>query len=64
MHNWSTDTKELKKNPKKHAIWRLEQTINFGLNNEKINKKELKKHWKELTLDPSRKKFLSMLLWP
>jgi len=64
MYNWSTDTKELKKDPKKYAVWKLEQTINFGLNNKKLNKKDLKKHWKDLTLDLSRKKFLSMLLWP
>lgn len=62
MYNWSTDTKELKKDPKKYAIWKLEQTINFGLNNKKIDKKELKKHWHELHLDPARKKFLRLFL--
>ena len=64
MHNWSTTTTELKKDPKKYRIWKLEQTINFGLNKTKINKNELKKHWNELTIDASRKKFLHLLLWP
>lgn len=62
MHNWSTNTEELKKNPEKYKIWRLEQLINFGLNAEKINKKDLKKHWSSLKLDPSRKKFLRLFL--
>ena len=64
MHNWSTDTTQLKKNRHKYTVWKLEQMINFGLDGEKINKKAVKKYWSELQLDPSRKKFLSLLLWP
>lgn len=64
MHNWSTDTTQLKKNPEKYKIWKLEQLINFGLNKEKINKKDLKKNWDNITIDPSRKKFLHLMLWP
>lgn len=62
MYNWSTDTKELKKYPEKYEIWKLEQMINFGLQNQKINKKKLTKYWEKLNIDPARKKFLKMFL--
>jgi hypothetical protein len=62
MYNWSTDTTTLKKNPEKYAIWRLEQLINFGLNDEKIDTVELKKYWPFLSLDPKRKKVLELWL--
>lgn len=64
MRNWSTDIKELKKDKKKYAIWRIEQMVNFGLDGKKLNKKELKKNWTKLHLDPDKKKFLKKLLWP
>ena len=63
MHNWNTDLRELKKDKKKYTIWKLEQMVNFGLAGKKIKKSELKKYWSELDLDPSKKKFLSFLLW-
>lgn len=59
MYNWSVDTTQLKKNPEKYTIWKLEQLINFGLNGEKINSTELKKYWHKLHLDPKRKKVLT-----
>ncbi|MBU0546105.1 hypothetical protein KKA13_02520 [Patescibacteria group bacterium] len=64
MRNWSTNTKELKKDKKKYAVWRLEQLVNFGLGKEKLSKKELKKNWASLNLDPHKKSFLKSLLWP
>lgn len=64
MRNWSTDTKILKKDKKKYAIWRLEQLVNFGLGKEKLDKKQLKKNWGLLHLDPRKKSFLKTLLWP
>ena len=64
MYNWSVKTSELKKDKKQYAIWRLEQMVNFGLNKEKIEKRELKKYWPLLRLDPSKKKYLKILLWP
>lgn len=59
MYNWSTDTTTLKKSPEKYKIWRLEQLINFGLGNEKIDTNELKKYWKLLKLDAKRKNVLA-----
>lgn len=64
MYNWSVDIRSLNKSPKNYAIWKLEQAINFGLNGEKLNKMLVKKYWKHLHLDPARKKFLRLLLWP
>jgi hypothetical protein len=63
MHNWSTDTTQLKKNPARYKIWKMEQTINFGLDKEKISKKDLMKNWDNIIIDPARKKFLYLLLW-
>lgn len=64
MHNWSIDTANFKKKSEKYKIWKLEQQVNFGLNNEKISKKDIKKNWNNITIDPARKKFLSFILWP
>lgn len=63
MKNWSTDENNLKKDPEKYAIWRLEQLVNFGLGTEKLNAKELKKYWSEIVIDPARRKFLELLLY-
>ncbi len=63
MKNWSVDTGELKKDKEKYAIWKLEQMVNFGLDGEKISRAELKKYWDKLNLDPSKKNYLSFLLW-
>ena len=63
MYNWSTDTKELEKDPDAYAIWKLEQAINFGLNGERLNEDELRKYWSKLAIDPTRKKFLELLLF-
>lgn len=64
MHNWSTNTAQLKKNPEKYKIWKLEQLVNFGLNKEKINTKDIKKYWNAISMDPARKKFLRLIVWP
>jgi len=62
MYNWAVDENLFKKNKQEYAVWKLEQVVNFGLNGGKINKKELKKYWDKLRLDPSRKRFLELLL--
>jgi len=64
MYNWSTDITRLKKDKKAYTIWRLEQMVNFGLGKEKIRAEELKENWNKLNLDPLKKNFLKMLLWP
>ncbi len=62
MKNWSTDTKELEKDPEKFSIWKLEQLINFGLDGAKIDKGELRRYWDVLSIDPFKRKFLALFL--
>ncbi|MBI2628216.1 MAG: hypothetical protein HYW71_02160 [Candidatus Niyogibacteria bacterium] len=62
MRNWSTDAKELKKNPEQYAIWKLEQMVNFGLQGEKLNRQLLEKYWDKITIDPSRRRYLRHIL--
>ncbi|MEK7555375.1 MAG: hypothetical protein AAB516_00965 [Patescibacteria group bacterium] len=62
MKNWSTDISELRKNPEKFSIWRLEQLINFGLGEEKIDINELQKYWDTVNIDPFKRKFLSLFV--
>lgn len=62
MKNWSTNTKELKQNKDKFAIWQLEQLVNFGLDKKKIDQSLLKKYWDLIEIDPSRRKFLALIL--
>lgn len=64
MYNWAVDEKELKKSKEKFTIWKIEQMVNYGLDNEKLDVKELKKYWKKLYLDPIKKRYLEFLLWP
>lgn len=63
MKNWSIDTSELQKDPEKFSIWRLEQLINFGLDDEKIDLDGLRKYWDIIHIDPHKRKFLSPFLW-
>jgi len=63
MRNWSTDIKNLKKDPIRFAIWQLEQAINFGLEGNKLNKQILDKYWTEIAIDPGRRAYLGHLLY-
>lgn len=62
MYNWNTNTNKLKGNKEEYVIWRLNQTVNFGLNGSRLNLKSLRKYWPKLDLDPKRKRFLELLL--
>lgn len=62
MYNWSTDITQLQQDPEKYAIWKLEQLVNFGLGDEKIQESDLKKYWNSIEIDPARRSFLSLLL--
>lgn len=65
MYNWSVDEKKFKKaDPEGYQIWQLEQMINWGLGNDKLNKLLLRRYWKKLFLDPMKKRYLKFLLWP
>ena len=46
----------------KFSAWRLEQLINFGLDDEKIDLDELRKYWDVVHIDPLKRKFLSLFV--
>lgn len=65
MYNWSTDEKYLKKFPKDYKKWRLLQLINYGLDDEKIDFKQLKRYWPEIKkeiLDINIKRYLQKFI--
>ena len=67
MYNWSTDEKRFKKkDPEGYKLWRLIQLINYGLDGEKLDEKEVKKAWPKIEdrLDLDIKGYLEFLLWP
>ena len=55
MYNWSVDTTKLKQNINKFEVFVLEQRINFGLNDQKLSLKSLKKYWHQLKIDPQKR---------
>ena len=63
MKNWSTNTRELRKNKDKFTVWELEQLINFGLGKEKLKLSELKKYWSVINIDPAKRTFLALFVW-
>lgn len=65
MRNWSVDEDYLKKFPLKYKLWRLVQTLSYGLDEEKINRKEVIKYWDRIKnqLDPARRDYVNFLLW-
>lgn len=62
MYNWSTDEESMKADPEAHAVWKLEQLVNFGLNDQKLSMAALRKYWDRLVIDPHRKSVLAFLL--
>lgn len=67
MWNWSVDEKAFKKrDPEGYRLWRLEQLINYGLEEgEKLNEEEVKLVWPQIKdrLDPYKARTLEYLLW-
>ncbi|MDO8639667.1 MAG: hypothetical protein Q7R53_01960 [bacterium] len=63
MYNWNTNLSGWNKKSESFIVWRLNQLINFGLNGEKLDLKQVKKYWRKLSLDVKKKKFLHFLLW-
>ncbi|MBI4039880.1 hypothetical protein HY389_00810 [Candidatus Daviesbacteria bacterium] len=62
MYNWSTQIEELKKDKGKYTIWKLEQMVNFGLNGDKLDQRELERYWEQIKIDPDKRKFLALIL--
>ncbi len=66
MVNWTVDEAKFKqKEPKKYNLWRITQLINYGLDGEKLDKKEVIKNWAYLSprIDPESRNYLKFLIW-
>ncbi len=64
MYNWSVNTSDFKKNfPKKYKIWKIEQMINYGLNNEKLDEIDVRKYFSKLRLDPKKREYIKSLIF-
>lgn len=65
MRNWSVDENYLKKFPLKYKLWKLIQSLSYGLDGEKLNKTEVIKYWGRIKdqLDPARRDYLNFLIW-
>lgn len=60
--HWSVDEKELAKDTRAHTIWRLEQRINWGVGEDRIDTKELRAYWDEIDIDPAKRRALASAL--
>jgi hypothetical protein len=66
MLNWNTDEKIFKKlHPKEYKLWRITQLINYGLDGELLDEKEVIRVWPEIKdrLNPDRRKVLEFFIW-
>jgi len=66
MINWSTDERKFKKdNPQEYKLWRLTQLINYGLDGEKLDSKEVKNSWNTIKdrIDTPTRKYLEFIVW-
>jgi len=60
---WDYDIKELKKT-ESGRLKILERQINYGVvGKEKIKLSEVKKNWKNLDIDPDRRRLFKLLIW-
>lgn len=65
MYNWSVDENLFQKeNPEAYKVWKIEQMINYGLGDEKLDRDMLKKYWDKLRIDPITYQYLKFILWP
>ncbi len=60
--HWSVDETRLAEDPRAHAIWKLEQRINWGVGEDKVSEYDLRAHWNEIDIDPSKRRALSLAL--
>lgn len=60
---WDYNTTEYQKQAKADPKWHLERLINYGLGDEKIDKKMLEKYLSELNISDDRRAFFELLIW-
>ena len=54
-----------RENPEKYRRWRLVQMINYDLQGEKLDRKEVIELWPHISeeIDPYRRRVMEFLLW-
>ncbi|OGJ21037.1 MAG: hypothetical protein A3A82_01720 [Candidatus Pacebacteria bacterium RIFCSPLOWO2_01_FULL_47_12] len=62
MRNWSVNTQKLDKNAQNATKWRYEQSINFGLEGERLERVTVRRLLATLQIDPDKKKLLEFIL--
>ncbi len=60
--HWSVGETALSQDPHAYAVWRLEQRINYGIGEERIDTGTLRAHWDEIDIDPSKRRALALVL--
>ncbi len=60
---WDYEEREYQKQAAVDPVWHLERLINYGLGEEKLDRKLLEKHLHELNIPEDRRVFLELLLW-
>lgn len=60
---WDYGKTEYQKQAAADPVWHLERLINYGLGEEKLDRKLLEKHLFELRIPEDRRVFLELLLW-
>jgi hypothetical protein len=66
MYSWSTDEPAFQaKDPKQYQIWKQIQLINYGLNEEKLDRELLVSNWDLIKnqLDPLKASVIEYWLW-
>ena len=60
--HWSVDEKQIALDPRAHAIWRLEQRINWGMGDDFLDQNELRTYWNDIDIDPAKRRALALAL--
>ena len=60
---WDYTKTEYTKQAKADPVWHLERLINYGLENEKLDRKLLETYLPQLKIPDNRRAFLELLLW-
>jgi hypothetical protein len=66
MQNWSVDENYMKKFPRQYELWKLEQQLAYGIEeDEKIDKKKVIANWGFLKnrLDADTRHFIEFSIW-
>lgn len=64
-HLWDYEEETLKKSNRGRLLL-LERKINYGIyagDKEKLDLQRIKKNWRNLKIEPKRRRFLKLLIW-